>query len=516
MIEQYIGTFWRQVFKDSAFIQSLLLGTEDVYSQMDQDLTTLNNALSRHTIDPYRKTIWIFATYATTDMNQDAMLFDQDNVFFDGKYKFGDRLHNFFTLPVDPSIKKIPFILSAPTNPTIVLQDGIDYVLNTDMNLLFFRDDPFTQGFDKRFFNDSEEPVLGIAMWFYRGDKDFKDIPYIYGEPAKIGVLSSPYFKRIVNAIWDLRVEGGTITNVNKLLSAVVDTDSIETSGTLNAVFSEAGRTWAQVGDALYSAPASVSVLKTVGQEVLRGEMLFNAAVIYTGRDTISFNQFPALHLSNNFLSSEFVDGVLVENKEYPFPDSEIVVLSQRGDSKVLVISASDPQITYLISGQTGFELNLLVQSEGGTYKIVETRWDLPFKGRPDTVRDFKLHLLAQTAEIGHDLTDPIIRDNAGKVPTTINLFREYQGRAFANNAFFVYLNTGAVPAGMDVGMALSYIKFTVPAYTTIFTYLDEHASEDYNLANAQDSLDVFYVADLDNSYSGSNIEDAVERKRSL
>jgi hypothetical protein len=515
MIEQYIGTFWTKVFRDSLFINNLLSGTEDVYAQADEDTDCLNKALSRHTIEPYRTMRWMFATFSESQMNQDAMTFNQENVFFNGEYQFGDRLHTLFSFSIDPRVRKIPYIMSSPTSPEVVLQENVDYYLDLEQNLLMFRENPFNMGFSQRFLKTEGEPELGIALWFYRTELDYKDVPYIYGEPAKIGVGSSEYFKRIVNAIWDLRVEGGTIANVNKLLCAVVDTDYVDEAGTVEDTFVEGARRWAKISGRLYSAPASIGFLKDIGDSVLAGEMIFDAVTVYTGRDTIPYERFPALHLSNNFIPNEFTDGVLVENLDAPFPTKELVVFTETGGGQVLVTGITDPSYEYLAETPSQTILSLLMTSVGGI-QVVESYRDIPFRGRPDTVQAFTTHLAGLWATIGKTMFDNIIEDNFEKVPDTVNLFREYQSRAFANNSFFVYLNTDAVPAGMDVGMALSYIKFTIPAYTTIFTYLEGGMSDEVDLNNVSDSLQAFLVADVENQYSGSNVEDSVGRKLSL
>jgi len=516
MLETYISKFWLQVFKDAEFIDNLLKGLEDRYDQMDLDVTTLNNSLSRYTIDIYRKQKWLFVTYDESEMNQDAMLFDQDNVYFNGLYNFGDHLHNFFTLPIDSSIKKIPFIMSSPVNPTTILQENIDYLVNYDRNLIFFRNNPFSSGFDKRFLDSVDDPELGIGMWFFNSDKDYDDINEIYAETVKLSVTSSEYFKKIINAIWDLRVEGGTINNVNKLLCATVDTDFVITGGTLKRIFTEGGRKWVEIDDNLYNAPESVSVLPDIGDTVIDGELVFDSVQTFTGLDDIPYASFPALHLSQNFIGANFTDGVMVENVDYPFPAKELVVLVDDAKGFYLVKDITSEALTYLAEGVDGFIIDLLVTDASYDYIFINARWDLPFFGRDDTVDDFKNYLLGIAAREGRDLTDVIVEDNYGHAPATINLFTEYQQRAFKNNAFFVSIDTDLIPAGVDPGMFLSYLKFTVPAYTTLLTFLSTSSTVTYDMSSISETVEAFYTVDVAESYSGDNITDNVNRKLSI
>jgi hypothetical protein len=516
MLERYISKFWTQVFNDSVFIDNLLNGLEDRYAQTEQDISVLNNALSRYTIDVYRKQLWLFTTYTESQMNQDAMTFDQEDIFFNGVYQFGDSTHTFFTLPIDSSIKKIPFITSSPVNPEIILQENVDYMVNYEQNLIFFRDNPFNMNFNKRFVESSDDPDLGIALWLYHADKDYNDIDDIYAKTVKLNVQSSEYFKRIVNAIWDLRVEGGTLNNVNKLLTSTIDADFITTGGELTKIFSEGDREWVEISGKLYSAPSGTEVLPNIGDTILDGQMIWGGVQIFTGLDDIDFDSFPALQLGPNFIGNEFTGGVLVENVEYPFPDQELLVLVSDEDSFYLVEDLSETALTYLAEGVDGFIIDLLVTDTDADYQVISTRRDLPYKGREDTVEAFKQYLLGQYVVQGADITEAIIRDNHGQVPETINLFKEYQQRAFKNNAFFVSIDTNLIPSGVDPGMFLSYIKFTVPAYTTLLTFLSSSSTVNYSTSNISEAVDAFHVVDVVEDYAGENITDNVNRKLSI
>jgi len=498
MLEQYISKFWTQIFTDSLFINALLSGTEDMYDQQTLDTATLYNALSRHTIDVYRKQKWIYVTYDEDDMNQDAMQFNQEAVYFNGLYNFGDRLHNYFTFPIDSNIEKIPFIMSGPKNPEIVLESNVDYYVDNDRNLIFFRDNPFNMGFDKRFIDTSGEPILGISMWFFGANKDFKDVEDIYGEVVRIGGDSSEYFKKIVNDIWDLRVEGGTINNVNKLLCHSVDTDFITTGGTYTRTFTEGGRIWAEIGSNLYSAPTGVSITKDILDTITDGEMIFDSVQVFTGRDDIPYSSFPA-------------------NIDYPFPSAEDNILVSDGTGYFYVEDISATAYTYLADNVSGFIIDLLVSDATLTYTFVTSRGgSLPFKGRDSTVLAFNNHLLGLSASLGRDLTDIIIEDNNNKVPDTINLFTEYQQRAFLNNAFFVTLSTEYVPDNIDPAVFLTYIKFTIPAYTTMLTFMEAGSTLTYNASNISETVEAFHTQGVSDSYSSTNITDNVTRKTSI
>ena len=514
MLEQYINKFWIQVFKDSVFINKLLLGTEDTYDQQEMNIQTLNNALSRYTIDVFRPQKWLFVTYDEVQMNLDAMLFDQEDVYFNGLYDFGDRLHNFFTLPIHPSIKKIPFIMSSPVNPEVILQENVDYMVNYDRNLIFFRDNPFIRGFEQRFLDSIDDPELGIGLWFYKVNQDYNDVNDIYAETIKLNVESSEYFKKIVNAIWDLRVEGGTIDNVNNLLISAVNADFIHTGGRYTREWVEGSRQWVQIGDNVYSAPENTGIIPDVNDDIIDGQMIWDSVQIFTGLDTIPYEAFPALHLSQNFIGSEFTDGVMVENIEHPFPSQETLILTNIGE--YLIQDISELAYTYLINKQVGFVFDLLVIDPNADYQAVTARWDLPFFGRPATVEAFKNYIFSIAAAEGKDLTDVIIEDNNGKVPDTINLFKEYQQRAFKNNAFYISIDTDFIPAGVDPGMFLSYLKFTVPAYTTLLTYLGASSTVTYDTSNIDENVEAFHVVDVEQDYSGDNITDNVNRKLSL
>jgi hypothetical protein len=512
-IKNHISTFWSTVFKDAPFINALMDATILRNNQLATSLATLENDLSRYTLDVYRKEQWLFVTYSEADLNSDVMTFNQTDILFDGSRSFGTRgTETRFSLPIDPSLKNIPFILSSPYNPEIVLQVNIDYRI--EGSFIYFNSNPFTAGFNSRVVEGAAGPTTGIAMWFYNSDKDYKDLQYIFAEPVKVSAQSDRYFKNVVNSIWNLRIEGGTICNVTSLLNNITDCDTPRTAEAVRDIFTEGGRKWVRTDTHLYSAPEAATVMYSIGDMIEPCQPLFDAVKIYTGLDDISKAEFPAMHLGEGFVGTDFPGGITIENEDYPFPSKKLLIYDEQGAALVEDISVL--YYNYLINRVNGYIIDLLVTDTEIPYTLIDSYWDLPFRGQEASVIDFKNYIAGIQAQVsGAGIADIAISNNLGQVPTTINLFKEYQKNIFRNNAFFLVINTSLIPEGVDPSIFLTYVKYTIPAYTTMLTFMGSESTVSYTASNINESLDVFYVADVAGTYETSNISERLDRKDS-
>lgn len=512
-IKNYISKFWSTVFNDAPFINALMNATILRNNQLDYSLASLEKDLSRHTVDVYRKEQWLFVTYAPSHLNSDIMAFNQTEILFDGTRRFGSRgTETRFTLPVDPSLKNIPFIMSSPYNAGIVLQNNIDYFIGD--GFIYFTNNPFNMGFDSRFIETSAGPITGIAMWFYNSDKDYKDLQYLFADPVKVSAESDRYFKNVVNDIWDLRVEGGTICNVTSLLNHITDCDTPKVAEVIRKIFTEGGRNWVQTDTNLYSAPEASSVMYAEGDMIVPCESLFDAVKVYSGLDEISASEFPAMHLGEGFIGTDFPGGITIENADYPFPQKKVLIYDNVGHALVEDISAL--YYTYLISKVNGYIIDLLVDDDTVDYTMVDSYWDLPFRGQPLSVTAFKNYIAGiQASKSMPGIADIAVLQNMNQIPATINLFKEYRKNIFRNNAFFLVINTDLIPEGVDPSIFLTYVKYTIPAYTTMLTYLGSESTVSYTTSNVSESVDAFYVADVSGTYETSNISELLDRKGS-
>jgi hypothetical protein len=514
-IKNYISKFWTQVFNDAPFINELIDATMLMNNGLDISLAEMNSDLNRRTMSVYRKKQWLFVTYKETDLNTDIMEFNQTEVFFNGEYQFGSRGAEFrFALPIDPSIKRAPFILSSPFNASVVLQDGIDYTVDSRRGFIFFKENPFEMSFEKRFVDTVASPVMGIGIWLYNLDEDAKDLQNIYADPVKVAVKTNDYFKRIVNVIWDLRIEGGSICNVTELVCALTDCDLPREEEIVTKIFTEGGRNWIATATHVYSAPAAAEVLYAVGDTLKVCQPAFDAVKVYTGLEDIPESEFPAMHLGESFVGTDFPGGIMIENKDFPFPGKKVLIYDQ--DGHCLVEDIADLAYIYWVDKVRGYIIDLLVDDASVNYTLVDAYWDLPFFGQPLTVEAFKNYLVSVGAEKNIDgLAEICIANNGGLVPPTINLFKEYQSNIFRNNAFFLVINTNLIPSGVDPSLFLTYIKYTIPAYTTMLTFLGSESTVSYVTSNISEQVDVFYVADVSDTYDAANISTRTDRKDS-
>ena len=408
-LSQLYGRFWTKVWQDSGFLDALLAGNQEAFSQLDLQANAIQDVLCRLTVpvQAYRhfQSVWL----NESDMERSVLMtgtFDMDaGVDMDTSEEFPAG----YLLAVD--VDDISMIMDSPINPAVVWNKGQDFSI-TDRVVRLFRN-PFDNGFIDGASSLDGEPDRRCRLWLCSTGTEDTALKEFYGQFVKLYTPSTSYYKRLVNAAWDLAVLGATASATAEYLCAIADTDICKAAGAVTAIWTEADRRWILVGGIPHSAPSTATELVSVGDAVTVGQILFDSVRILKGTETLFASELPALHLGSGFLSSQYTGGISVENA-----------------TKTITTS------------------------------------HFPIGGHPDTVAAFWADVDAACTAAGINLWAVETVDQPG--PTyTLNPFEFIRENFLKNNCFFVVFNMSVIPDPTANLGFISLLSDYLPAGTT-------------------------------------------------
>ena len=101
---------------------------------------------------------------------------------------------------------------------------------------------------------------------------------------------------------WDLRIEGATVRNVNRLLSLLTDVDHVHTAGAVKDIYTEGNKVCVRTDTAVYTAPTGTAVLVNIGDSIEASQIIFDAFVVRQGNEEIDFEDFEGVALGSSHL----------------------------------------------------------------------------------------------------------------------------------------------------------------------------------------------------------------------
>ena len=500
LYRQYVGDFWASLFKDPGFVQSALAFFDTQEEQTLLDAQYVLDSMSRHTLHTFRDVKWRLLTVYEADVLKDPSRFDDGDVFDTGALFDGAGPSDSYFIPIPSDIWGMAFLADDVSDVTVLLQSGIDYRLDKAVSGVYTRLHPSTLGFKPEPLpgRNGPEPEMGYRMWA-RGVKESRgDLTRLYAETVKVLGGDGAYYKRLVNAAWNLRVDGCTLKNLRAMLCAIADADIALKAGVVQDVFSEAGRVWVRVDDDLYSGPVTSSAIVGPQASIPDGTQLFDVVQLYDPFEAIPFDEVPGLCLGNNFLGADSgSNGILVENRSLAFPDLVTLVMSTVENGRYLIDKTTDP-IPVFLTGKQGYtNVELLVEraDSGDEYIFVDSRLSFPFFGDPVSVAAFRTRLAELSVELGSGIGAVAVARNYGRTPDLLNLFDEYR-RAMGRNLLLVRIRMDCVPAGVDPAPYVEYLRLTVPARAAIVSHMDVATTDDCPLG-VVDAVDAFLEQDM-------------------
>jgi len=242
-----LGSFWTKIFHDRNVLKGYTLGMAEELIQSYYKLEEAVMQYSIKTIPLYTREKWKPIVIKKSEFNKAPFKFETDGVvfgiqpdtdsYYNGQvFRFGfpketGSNHTYSFTPKD-KIAKFGAVANRLIDPSILLIPGGDVVLK--QGTLFFNTDLFNNDYIPRakLIGELNEPSLYvddngntqedefIILWMYHAEIDNDTLYANFGTVLDIYLPTTESYKLVLQAIFNLAVEGPTITALRTIFSA--------------------------------------------------------------------------------------------------------------------------------------------------------------------------------------------------------------------------------------------------------------------------------------------------------
>jgi len=436
-LKNMFGSFWNEAWKEEPYYDALVTSMEFLFNRLGGRVDELPDFLSRFEIPTkaYKESDYIlvseleltrkFVTLGSFNMDAGQTL---------------DELKTPMVWAMTAPAESVSVITDSPVNPEIMWVKGSDFDI-VDKELWLYSD-PFSAEFRQHLQVIDDDNIKLVDLWLLDARTDEKYLQDHYGRVVGMLTPSSDYYKKILNAVYDLLQEGATKHRLSAFIGSIVDTDVCQETGEVVDVWDEGGRSWAAVGEVLHSCPGTGRTIVTKGDQVEAGAQLFNVFRVISGQESIAATDFPQLTLGPAFVTTLSGQGLTFENSEL----------------------------------------------ETTTYKF-------RIGGYPEDVAAFWTRAEANAAASGIDLQEAIIAGQ--KPPWVINPLEFIRSNFLATETLFIVADLDVVP-DTEALKLLRYLDATLPAGTTYFMNVIGNVDEDEVPMCSDEELPGAYTNDAD------------------
>ena len=412
-IHQVFGDFWSVLWNEPELLETMVNSYQEIFTQLEGKRISLDDYLSRLHIPlsffKHFRYLYLTEDRVERQYRQIGTFTMDDGVPMDA-YKLSPEEYI-----IETDLTDVSLIMDRPVNPTVIWQKGQEFAVEEGKIRMFFDPiDAFVTGVK------SEDEVLipAAKLWLVSTELDQQSLTEFFGTYFDLRTASSPYYRKVLNGIWDLAVEGATLENINKYFCAVADTDVAFESGTVQRVWDENERTWVMTDNYVHSAPGGAAAIVSVSDSVQKGQLLFDNVEVHKGTEAITPSQMPMLHAGPEMVSAKYQGGLGFENKV--------------------------------------FEI---------------TSYRFPVRGNPETVEEFWEDVEARMLEDDVDLWTLITEDQ--KPPFQINPFDFVRENLYKNNTLFARMDLNTVPDRSRNLKLIGYLLNYMPAGTTFLAFAE-------------------------------------------
>lgn len=333
LLLRQLGSFWTNVFEDKDKLQAFLRGSAHEQAQTHINLLETIASLSRFTVPVFHTENWYLLTIKLSDALNVASKYQADDLVYgpqDGSVvgRTSGFIQNYggqdkpgvIYAPLPDTLADCPFTLqNLAVFPSKVWVNGVDYDIDKASSLIRFRDNPFLDPLvAKQDLFDSVGQKIDeeIAIWVYKGQFDLTHIYTHFGYAIGLKLESSSDYKNLMNSIWDMYLEGGSVGGMQTLLAAMAGVPTvIDPEETVEVVYSDPHHQVVITNTRVYKLPLGSTVLVAVGDVVNNGDVLCDAfQVSELSKANPDYSILPAMSLSPSFLSGSYTGELMFRN----------------------------------------------------------------------------------------------------------------------------------------------------------------------------------------------------------
>jgi hypothetical protein len=338
LLLRWMGTYWTAFSEDPEFVRKYQAARNLMAAQFTVWYQETAALLDRQNIPVYHRERWWPAVLSEATQNTGTAAKVQLGGRFVGRigpqtdpeFIAGQAipiggyypLEGVTTYPLPNTVSDVAsVIVNDLTAPTVVLVRGVDYYVENG-TLFFLHDtDPLQ---DTRFARTATADGLQTVVWLCDALLDRNYVQNFAGYVLNLMDLSSEFYKRYLNALWDVYNKGATLTEFTAGIAAMLDEPSVlAESETVEQIVTTATGTQVITDQHVYAVSADATLRTTVrkGAILARGEVLTQTIRVYDNIDpsrlaanTEYGTQFrtdvPALFLPPAFFRAELQHGL--------------------------------------------------------------------------------------------------------------------------------------------------------------------------------------------------------------
>jgi len=312
-----LGYFWLQVFTDQNFVEGYTNAVAVEFWKLDRLVQELTDYQSRYLIplkDVQDARLFLFDE-ATLERTQ--WTYGSDLTYGTlGAYGQQHQSAGGWSYAIDPTLAP-SFLTAGVLGERQILTLGVDYVL--DGERIVFRDNPLELANLQMLPTASVgEPQMKFLLWGFRVEQDLRAVQSFFGVLAGVVASSTRKYQAAVNLAWDLRVDGASKRNTDRVLCFISDTDYVEQAGQVQDIFVEGDRWCVATENAVYTAPLAAEVQTVKGASLAQGERIFDSYAIRYEKEEVDFADFEGLLLTAGMLGPAYRSGIFVGNTPVP------------------------------------------------------------------------------------------------------------------------------------------------------------------------------------------------------
>ena len=242
-----LGSFWTQIFRDKHALKGYTTGMAEELIQAYFNLIEKIRQYSVKDIELFHKEKWLPLTIKKSEFNNAPFKFTPNSAVFgkqpstdmfysDQIFRFGfskETAGQVFSFTPKIALSKFGAIANRVIAPSVVLIPGIDVVLQE--NTLYFTADLFNDARipTAKIISDFGEPVTFkdtkgnvieeefIILWVHMAEIDTQNLYNNFGIILDLNLPTSESYKDILKAVFNLYVEGPTITALISAFAAL-------------------------------------------------------------------------------------------------------------------------------------------------------------------------------------------------------------------------------------------------------------------------------------------------------
>jgi hypothetical protein len=326
-----LGSFWAEVFADRATTQDLVAASARCDARTSQAFADLLASLSRFTVPVRHRDDWRQIEL----LESERTLTDAVLAKYDGTYTYQSPTYLHYDEPVAAALTCWP----APTDleDVLVLTNRLQdasrvYIRGVDFDLVdgalrfrtdVFADDAIAIG---EITEDNEVMDRIATLWAYGAETDPGLITQQFGYALGLEAPSSVAFRRLVNAIYDILIEGPTRRALRAAVAAMADAPLTEEADeVVEVIFTDQRAQWVCTDRRAYRCPLPATVRVAVGDVLRRGTLLTDAVTFHDIRRDPAPAAVAALAVGREFLGAGYAGELVFENKTVPLVVEEDV-----------------------------------------------------------------------------------------------------------------------------------------------------------------------------------------------